>query len=126
MAKFILKWRYIKSGTKGHGTNLVKYIATRDGVELCNDSWKQKPATIPQNTADIAPTFADTRYKTEELYMPEGTVRDMLRREIVGKSIQILRSHGKSDDEIKEMMLNDFSISEAVLDELLNAQVQNR
>ena len=41
--------------------------------------------------------------------MPEGTVRDMLRREIVGKSIQILRSHGKSDDEIKEMMLNDFS-----------------
>ena len=48
MAKFILKWRYIKSGTKGHGTNLVKYIATRDGVELCNDSWKQKPATIPQ------------------------------------------------------------------------------
>ena len=48
MAKFILKWRYIKSGTKGHGTNLVKYIATRDGVELCNDSWKQKPSTIPQ------------------------------------------------------------------------------
>ena len=58
--------------------------------------------------------------------MPEGTVKDMFRREIVGKSIQILRSHGKTDEEIKEMMLNDFSISEAVLDELLNAQVQNR
>lgn len=49
MAKFILKWRYIKSGTKGHGTNLVKYIATRDGVELCDESWKKQSATDQQN-----------------------------------------------------------------------------
>ena len=48
MAKFILKWRYIKSGTKGHGVNLVKYVATRDGVEFCVESWKSKPATKEQ------------------------------------------------------------------------------
>lgn len=52
--------------------------------------------------------------------MPEETVKDMFRREIVSKSIQIFRSHGKTDDEIKEMLLNDFSISETALDELLN------
>ena len=49
MARFILKWRYIKSGTKGHGKNLVKYIATRDGVEFCDESWKQTPVTEQQD-----------------------------------------------------------------------------
>ena len=48
MARFILKWRYIKSGTKGHGKNFVKYIATRDGVELCDESWKNESATKEQ------------------------------------------------------------------------------
>jgi hypothetical protein len=48
MAKFILKWRYIKSGTKGHGVNLVKYVATREGVEFCEESWKSEPATKEQ------------------------------------------------------------------------------
>jgi len=43
-----------------------------------------------------------------------------MREEIVGKSIQILRSHGKGADEIKAMMLRDFSIEENVLDDLLN------
>ena len=48
MARFILKWRYIKSGSPKHGENLVKYIATREGVEKCDESWKQQPATKEQ------------------------------------------------------------------------------
>lgn len=48
MARFILKWRYIKEGSKNHNSNLVKYIATRDGVEKCDESWKSQPATIEQ------------------------------------------------------------------------------
>lgn len=48
MAKFILKWRYIKSGSPKHGENLVKYIATREGVEKCDESWKHQPATKEQ------------------------------------------------------------------------------
>lgn len=48
MAKFILKWRYIKSGSVKHSTNLVKYIATREGVERCDESWKHHPATVDQ------------------------------------------------------------------------------
>lgn len=42
--------------------------------------------------------------------------------ETIGKSIQILRSHGKSDEVIKEMMSNDFSISETALANLLSTQ----
>ena len=48
MARFILKWRYIKSGSPKHGENLVKYIATREGVEKCDESWKYQPATKEQ------------------------------------------------------------------------------
>ena len=48
MARFILKWRYIKANSKKHSTNLVKYIATREGVEKCDESWKHQPATIDQ------------------------------------------------------------------------------
>ena len=47
MARFILKWRYLKAGRK-HGKNLVQYIATRDGVEKCDESWKEKKATKAQ------------------------------------------------------------------------------
>lgn len=48
MARLILKWRYIKSGSAKHGTNLVKYIATREGVEKCDESWKHQSATMEQ------------------------------------------------------------------------------
>lgn len=48
MARFILKWRYIKSGSAKHSTNLVKYVATREGVEKCDESWKHQPATVDQ------------------------------------------------------------------------------
>ena len=48
MARFILKWRYIKSGSPRHGENLMKYIATREGVEKCDESWKHQPATKEQ------------------------------------------------------------------------------
>ena len=51
--------------------------------------------------------------------MQGNTIRDTLREEIVCKSIQILRSHGKSEKEIREMMLKNFSIEEKTLDSLL-------
>ncbi len=48
------------------------------------------------------------------------SVRNILRSSIVKKSITILRNHGKSDNEIREMMLKDFSIKKEELDKLLN------
>ncbi len=48
MAKLILKWRYFKSGTPRHGEHYVKYIATREGVEKCDESWKYEPPTDQQ------------------------------------------------------------------------------
>lgn len=54
--------------------------------------------------------------------MKHDSIRDVFREGIVEKSIQILRNHGKSDDEIKEMMIKDFSISDETIDMLLKTQ----
>ena len=48
MAKFILKWRYINGSKKAYAKNYLRYIATRDGVEKCDESWKHTPATQEQ------------------------------------------------------------------------------
>ena len=60
----ILKWRYFKSGTPKHAEHLVKYIATREGVEKCDESWKYEEPTREQqrlikNLLDDFPSAKD-------------------------------------------------------------------
>ena len=66
MAKFILKWRYLKAGRK-HSKNLITYIATRDGVEKCDESWRKKKATKGQERliAEIIKDFSDVKESAE-------------------------------------------------------------
>lgn len=56
--------------------------------------------------------------------MRPDTIKDRMRREIVEKSIEILRGHGKRDEEIRSMLLHDFHIDEETLDELLNKDAE--
>ena len=62
MAKIILKWRYLKPGTRNHNQNLVKYIAKRDGVEKIYDSWKSLPVSVQQKKMieQLLKDFPDT------------------------------------------------------------------
>lgn len=62
MARFILKWRYIKTGSSKHSDNLLKYIATREGVEKCDESWKKQPSTVEQNRLikELVSNFPDS------------------------------------------------------------------
>lgn len=53
--------------------------------------------------------------------MQGDAVKAAMREKVVEKSIEILRSHGKSESEIKEMMLKDFSIGENTLDKLMKS-----
>lgn len=67
MARFILKWRYIRSGSPKRSQNLVKYIATREGVEKCDESWKHQPVTQQQQRLikELTDDFPDSAHSFE-------------------------------------------------------------
>mgnify|MGYP000464249255 FL=1 len=48
MARLIVKWRYIKPGAPKQGEHYVDYIATREGVEIDGEKWKDETATKEQ------------------------------------------------------------------------------
>ena len=48
MARLIVKWRYIKPGAPRQGEHYVDYIATREGVEIDGEKWKDEPVTKEQ------------------------------------------------------------------------------
>ena len=48
MARLIVKWRYINPGAPKQGEHYVDYIATREGVEIEGEKWKDEPATKEQ------------------------------------------------------------------------------
>ena len=48
MARLIVKWRYIKPGAHKQGEHYIDYIATREGVEIEGEKWKDEPATKEQ------------------------------------------------------------------------------
>ena len=48
MARLIVKWRYIKPGAPRQGEHYVDYIATREGVQIEDEKWKDEPATKEQ------------------------------------------------------------------------------
>lgn len=48
MARLITKFKYYRPKEKGHAVRYAKYIATRDGVERCDDSQKFQHASARQ------------------------------------------------------------------------------
>ena len=89
MARFILKWRYIKSGATQHSTNLVKYIATREGVEKCDESWKNQPATNEQQRLikELVKDFPDSVQSFEYQDYLESQTKSTA-SEFIGRTIE--------------------------------------
>ena len=88
MAKVILKWRYIKPGTKKHNSNLVKYIAQRHNVDKIDDTWQALPVSesqqnlIEQILKDF-PEAADSHEYQDYLAMPtKGNASEFITRSI--------------------------------------------
>ena len=88
MARFILKWRYIRSGSPKHNQNLVKYIATREGVEKCDESWKHQPATqeqqrlIKELTDDFPDSIQSFEYQDYISSPTKSTASEFINRTI--------------------------------------------
>ncbi len=88
MAKVILKWRYIKSGSKKHNRNLVKYIAQRQNVDMIDDTWQVLPVSksqrnlIEQILKDF-PEAADSHEYQDYLSMPnKGNASEFISRSV--------------------------------------------
>ena len=88
MAKVILKWRYIKPGTKKHNSNLVKYIAKRPNVDKIDDTWqalsvsKTQQDLIDQILKDF-PEAADSHEYQDYCAAPsKGTASEFISRSI--------------------------------------------
>lgn len=88
MAKVILKWRYIKPGTKKHNSNLMKYIAQRHNVDKIDDTWQALPVSesqqdlINQILKDF-PETADSHEYQDYLAMPnKGNASEFISRSI--------------------------------------------
>lgn len=56
--------------------------------------------------------------------MQSDNIKGQARQRIVEKSVQILRRYGKSNKEIRSMILHDFHIEEKALDKILNADIK--
>ncbi len=88
MAKLILKSKYLKAGNKGHSSNLVQYIAKREGVEKIDDSWREKPATQEQITLinKLIIKFPETKdsfeYRDYEKNRTQGIASEYITRAI--------------------------------------------
>lgn len=67
MSRLILKWRYFKSNQIHHKNTFIKYVATRDGAEKCNEAWKNEPATVEQKRLvnNLAKDFPNTKESFE-------------------------------------------------------------
>lgn len=88
MAKVILKWRYIKPGTKKHNSNLVKYIAQRHNVDKIDDTWQALP--VSQSQQDLIdqilkdfPETADSHEYQDYLSLPsKGSASEFITRSV--------------------------------------------
>lgn len=75
MARLIMKSPYFKPGSK-HASNFTKYIATREGVDKTDDTWKLMSATYNQKRliTQILRDFPDSADTFEyEDYMKSNT-----------------------------------------------------
>ncbi len=80
MPRIIFKCPYLKGGNNSaHLSNLVKYIATRDGVQKFNEKHKNLPSTKKQEQliVDIIKEFPNTRNLFEyEDYIASKTIEN--------------------------------------------------
>ena len=101
MAKLITKFKYIKPGN-GAGSYL-KYIATREGVEKIDESFKLAPATVKQQKLieKLLRDFPDSATMLEyEDYQREKTVgvaSEFITRAIEDNAHEILNQRTYAD-----------------------------
>ena len=133
MAKLVTKFRYYKPNASTSMGGYMKYIATRDGVEKCDDTKQFAPATVKQKELieKILKDYPDSRTMLEyEDYLAKPTRKnatEFLTRAIEDNATTLLHSktyadyiatrpgaekigsHGLFTDDEKEIVLSKVS-----------------
>ncbi len=95
MARLVTKFKYLKPGRKKSAGGYAKYIATRDGVEMIDESKKYAPATKAQQKLidKVIKDFPDTEDMLEyKDYLEKQTVEmasEFLSRVMEDKAYEI-------------------------------------
>lgn len=85
------------------------------------------PHDNPSSIATEEPFYESQHFNHDKEETPsvnwiDDDLRATLREHIASSSIQVLRSRGMSDEEIKSELLRDFSLTEEQVDEMLEVQ----
>lgn len=103
MAKLVTKFKYLRAGERKGVGGYAKYIATRDGVEKIDESYKYAPATKPQEKLiqKILKDFPDSEKMLEyEDYLAStciGTASEFISRAIEDNAHELLSSKTYAD-----------------------------
>ena len=93
MARLILKSPYLKPNTPGHLANYTRYIATREGVQMPDDSKRYLPSTGFQQKViiELLKSYSDSK----ELYEYEDYQKNPTRKNADDLILRIAESHGE-------------------------------
>lgn len=103
MARLLTKFKYLKPDNKLSPGGYAKYIATREGVDKSDESFKQKPVTWNQKKliAKILRDFPDSKNSLEyEDYIQNktvGTASEFITRTIEENAAQMMNSKTYAD-----------------------------
>lgn len=103
MAKLVTKFKYLRAGERRGVGGYAKYIATREGVEKIDESYKYAPATAPQKKLieKILKDFPDSEKMFEyEDYLASpcvGTASEFISRAIEDNAHEMLSSKTYAD-----------------------------
>ena len=103
MAQLVTKFGYIKANAKGNAGGYAKYVATREGVEKIDESFKLAPQTQKQMDiiAKLIRDFPDTKDMHEyDDYLQEpnlGNATEFITRAIENNAHKILEQKTYAD-----------------------------
>ncbi|MCQ4022394.1 MULTISPECIES: MobP3 family relaxase [unclassified Ruminococcus] len=103
MARLVTKFKYLKPSDKLSPGGYAKYIATREGVDKIDESFKLKPATVNQKhlISKILRDFPDSKNSLEyEDYLQSktvGTASEFITRTMEENASQMMNSKTYAD-----------------------------